>query len=60
MMIDVRKTIFDPRGRAVRVTPEVIAQLSVITDEDVRSARRLWQRLMPDKWKTLLSARPVD
>lgn len=59
-MIDTRNTIFDPKGRAVRVTSEVIARLSVITDEDVRNARRLWQRLMPEKWKGLLSARPVD
>jgi hypothetical protein len=41
-------------GRALRSTPDEIVEAARITDQDVESAGRLWERAAPDELKKLL------
>lgn len=49
-----------PLGKPLRLTDEVIDELSKVRPEDVEKAKALWRNTVPAEYKTLLDAQTVD
>ena len=47
-------------GRPLRLTPDDIARLALVGDDDLRDARRAWRAKVPGKFRRLLSANDHD
>lgn len=48
-----------PWGRSLRRTPDQIAALSRISDSDVESANKLWEKNAPKGMKKLIKGKPA-
>lgn len=49
-----------PLGHPILWTQEQLRQLSEITEEDIRDARRFWKQTAPVRYKNLIDATPLE